>query len=116
MKWLLIFVLFSLALPPQAEEWTPPVIVKKGKLKAASYRARLAGDVLLIEVTHKPGWHIYALDNKARAKKKAGTPPLGIEEGHAHRSQRRVASRRQVAAVRAERSVADRDQLVHLGL
>lgn len=64
----------------EADGWTPPVEVRKGKLKAASYRARLAGDVLLIEVTHEPGWHTYALDNEARAKKKAGATPLGIEK------------------------------------
>jgi hypothetical protein len=46
----------------------------------ASYRAQLAGDVLLIEVTHEPGWHTYALDNLERAKKRAGEPPLGIEK------------------------------------
>jgi DsbC/DsbD-like thiol-disulfide interchange protein len=80
MKWLmLMLVLTVLTFPPQADGWTPPVEVRKGKLKAASYRARLAGDVLLIEVSHEPGWHTYALDNEARAKKRTGAPPLGIE-------------------------------------
>jgi hypothetical protein len=81
MKLLMVMlVLPGFTLPRQAADWTPPVEVKKGKLKAASYRARLAGDVLLVEVTHEPGWHTYALDNEARAKKKAGAPPLGIEK------------------------------------
>jgi len=62
------------------EHWTTPVEAKKGKLKVASYQAQLAGDILVVRVTHEPGWHTYALDNLARAKKKAGEPPLGIEK------------------------------------
>jgi hypothetical protein len=69
---------------PQAarrqDDWTPPVAAMRKTTKVASYRARLAGDTLLIEVTHEPGWHTYALDNLERAKKKAGEPPLGIEK------------------------------------
>ncbi len=83
MKWLILiltFTLSALTLPQQAADWTPPVEAKKGKLKAASYRARLAGDVLLIEVTHEPGWHTYALDKLERARRRAGAPPLGIEK------------------------------------
>jgi hypothetical protein len=72
--------LSTLVCPQQSSGWTPPVEVKKGNLKVASYRARLSGDALLIEVTHEPGWHTYALDNLARAKNRAGKPPLGIEK------------------------------------
>jgi hypothetical protein len=63
-----------------ADNWTPPVEVRKGKLKAVAYQAQLAGDTLLIRAAHEPGWHTYALDNLERAKKKAGEPPLGIEK------------------------------------
>jgi hypothetical protein len=64
----------------QQDVWTPPVAAMRRTLKVASYRARLAGDVLVIEATHEPGWHTYALDNLERAKKRAGEPPLGIEK------------------------------------
>jgi hypothetical protein len=60
--------------------WSAPVEVRRRHLKVASCRARLTGDVLLVEITHEPGWHTYALDNLERAKKKAGEPPLGIEK------------------------------------
>jgi hypothetical protein len=65
---------------PANDGWSPPVEARRRNLKVASYRARLAGDVLLVEVTHEPGWHTYALDNLERARKKAGEPPLGIEK------------------------------------
>jgi hypothetical protein len=77
---ILLSLLLSGAFAQPAENWTPPVAAKKGKLKVADYQARLAGDVLVIRVTHEAGWHTYALDNLARAKKKAGEPPLGIEK------------------------------------
>jgi Disulphide bond corrector protein DsbC len=81
---MLLFKALFWTITPQAarqqDAWTPPVAAMRRMLKVASYRARLAGDVLLIEVTHEPGWHTYALDNLERAKKKAGEPPLGIEE------------------------------------
>lgn len=65
---------------PVNDGWSPPVDARRRNLKVASYRAKLAGDVLLVEVTHEPGWHTYALDNLERARKKAGEPPLGIEK------------------------------------
>jgi hypothetical protein len=65
---------------PVDDGWSPPVEARRRNLKVASYRAKLAGDVLLVEVTHEPGWHTYALDNLERAKKKAGEPTLGIEK------------------------------------
>jgi hypothetical protein len=70
-----LIVLCALAL-----DWTEPVEVKKGKETAVTYRARFTGDWLVIEAVHGPGWHTYALDNKARAAKRAGSPPLGIEK------------------------------------
>ena len=65
---------------PVNDGWSPLVEARRRNLKVASYRAKLAGDTLLVEVTHEPGWHTYALDNLERAKKKAGEPPLGIEK------------------------------------
>jgi hypothetical protein len=83
MKLLILVIALHLSAPVcprQPSGWTPRIEVKKGNLKVASYRARLSGDALLIEVAHEPGWHTYALDNLERAKKRAGEPPLGIEE------------------------------------
>ncbi|MCH7959681.1 MAG: hypothetical protein IID08_06105 [Candidatus Hydrogenedentes bacterium] len=40
--------------------------------EVVSYRARLDGDTLLIEVKHAPGWHTYTMDNTERAQKKSG--------------------------------------------
>jgi hypothetical protein len=83
MKLLILVVvlhLSALVCSQQSSGWTPSVEVKKGNLKVASYRARLSGDILLIEVTHEPGWHTYALDNLECAKKRAGETPLGIEK------------------------------------
>jgi len=65
---------------PVNDGWSPPVEARRRNLKVASYRAKLAGNVLLVEVTHEPGWHTYALDNLERARKKAGEPALGIEK------------------------------------
>jgi hypothetical protein len=65
---------------PVNDGWSPPVEARRRNLIVASYRAKLAGDVLLVEVTHEPGWHSYALDNLERAKKKASEPLLGIEK------------------------------------
>jgi hypothetical protein len=65
---------------PVNDGWSPPVDARRRNLKVASYRAKLAGDALLVEVTHEPGWHTYALDNLERAKKKAVEPLLGIEK------------------------------------
>lgn len=37
-----------------------------------SYKAKLDGDWLIVEVTHGKGWHTYTLDNLERAQKKTG--------------------------------------------
>lgn len=39
---------------------------------AVSYRARVEGDWLVVEATHEPGWHTYAMDNVIRAREKTG--------------------------------------------
>jgi hypothetical protein len=79
-----VFLLWStssMALLAQTEAgWSARVEVKKGKETAVTYRAQVMGDVLLVEAMHGEGWHTYTLDNAARAKKRAGTPALGIEK------------------------------------
>jgi hypothetical protein len=45
-----------------------------------SYRARLDGPYLVVEVKLEPGWHTFAMDNKLRAEEKlAGRKSLGID-------------------------------------
>lgn len=45
-----------------------------------SYKARLSGDYLVVEATHAPGWHTYAMDNKLRAEEKlAGKKALSVD-------------------------------------
>lgn len=68
--------------PPAAlaNGWTDPVEVRHELMRCVSYRARLAGDFLVIQTMHEPGWHTYAMDNKLRAKEKlAGKESLGID-------------------------------------
>ena len=61
-------------------DWTNPVEVRHDLQKCVSYRARLTGDLLLIQATHEAGWHTYAMDNKVRAQEKlAGKKSLGID-------------------------------------
>ena len=61
-------------------DWTSPVEVRHYVQKCVSYRARLAGDVLVIQATHEAGWHTFAMDNKLRAREKlAGKRSLGID-------------------------------------
>jgi hypothetical protein len=77
---LLAILIASCVAAQEGVSWTSPVDVMKGKEKAVSYRAARAGDVLIVEAIHGDGWHTYALDNAARARKRAGTPALGIEK------------------------------------
>ena len=61
-------------------DWTSPVEVRHDVQKCVSYRARLTGDVLVIQATHEAGWHTFAMDNKLRAQEKlAGKRSLGID-------------------------------------
>lgn len=43
-----------------------------GDMLAVTYRARVEGDWLVVEATHEPGWHTYAMDNETRAREKTG--------------------------------------------
>jgi len=64
----------------RAAEWTSPAEVQHEFRRAVAYRARLAGEFLVVEATHEPGWHTCAMDNKRRAEEKlAGKQSLGID-------------------------------------
>jgi hypothetical protein len=64
----------------RAGDWTSPVEVRHDVKKCVSYRARLSGDFLVVQATHEPGWHTFAMDNKLRAQEKlAGKRSLGID-------------------------------------
>ena len=69
------------AAPLRAGDWTPGVEVRLDSTLCATYRARLSGEYLVVEVALQPGWHTFAMDNKKRAEEKlAGKRSLGIEK------------------------------------
>jgi hypothetical protein len=60
--------------------WTDPVEVRHEETLCLSYRARLDGPFLVVQVTLEPGWHTFAMDNRQRAEEKlAGKKSLGID-------------------------------------
>jgi len=66
--------------PAYGGEWSQVVEVRHDVQKCVSYRARVSGEFLVIEATHEPGWHTYAMDNKQRAQEKlAGKKALSID-------------------------------------
>ncbi len=62
-----------------AGEWSEgkPVLYR-GDI-VGTYRARLAGEWLIVEAKHEPKWHTYAMDNLLRAKKAAGAETTEVE-------------------------------------
>ena len=63
-----------------AGDWTAPVEIVHDEERCVSYRARLQGELLLVEATHHGPWYTYAMDNKKRAEEKlAGKQSLGID-------------------------------------
>lgn len=52
--------------------WSEPAEVNFRRDVVVTYRARLDGDVLVVEASHKDGWHTYAMDNIERARQKSG--------------------------------------------
>lgn len=67
--------------PALAADWTKPVEVRHETTLCVSYRAKLAGEYLIVEATHVKPWHTYAIDNKIRAAEKlAGKKSLGIDQ------------------------------------
>jgi len=77
-KAMLVLVVFAAA--ARAGDWTDAVEVRHELKPCVFYRAKLAGQFLVVQATHEPGWHTYAMDNKQRAKEKlAGRDSLGID-------------------------------------
>ncbi len=65
-----------------AGDWSVPVDATDGRGTAlVTCRSKLAGDHLVVEVSAKQGWHVYAMDNERRAKQAlAGKMSLGVEQ------------------------------------
>ena len=67
--------------PLYAGEWTPEVEATRGGQTLVTYRAKLDGDFLVVQLKAAKGWHTYAMDNKQRATDAlAGKMSLGVEE------------------------------------
>ncbi len=63
-----------------AGEWTSPVEVRSQEDLCLTYKARLDGQFLVVQAAIEPGWHTFAMDNKARADEKlAGKRSLGLD-------------------------------------
>ncbi len=52
--------------------WSEPAVVTHRATPVLTYRARLEGKFLVVEVTHAEGWHSYSMDNIERARKRSG--------------------------------------------
>lgn len=63
-------------------EWSKEVPVRSGTETVLRLRARIAGEYLVVQAIHTPGWHSYAMDNDLREQEKlAGKASLGTEQG-----------------------------------
>ncbi len=81
-RWKAILAALALGCVPGvwAGEWSEAVDVRLEVELCVSYRAKLDGDLLVVEATQAGEWHTYAMDNKLRAEEKlAGKPSLGID-------------------------------------
>ena len=71
-----VALLLTLACNPNTvqhtAQWSETAEVRNREGIVVSYRAKLDGNLLVIEASHAPGWHTYALDNVERAQKKSG--------------------------------------------
>lgn len=77
----MLFALTFFAAAMAAADWSKPVDVFHETTKCISYRAKLEGDTLLVEVTPAPGWHTYAMDNKVRVTEKLnGKRALAVDK------------------------------------
>ncbi|MEZ5404351.1 MAG: hypothetical protein R2729_32020 [Bryobacteraceae bacterium] len=64
-----------------AGTWSEPAEITHDDSICVTYRARLAGDYLIVEAKHEEPWHTYSLDNEVLAKEKlAGKMALGIDQ------------------------------------
>ena len=52
--------------------WSEPVPVMNRAKIALTYRAKIAGDFVIVEANHSKGWHTYSMDNTIRARKATG--------------------------------------------
>lgn len=80
----LIGAALSLALSPvvSAGAWSAPARAeaRDGRV-LVTCRSMLAGEFLVVEIEPAEGWHVYAMDNEARAKRAlAGKMSLGVEQ------------------------------------
>jgi DsbC/DsbD-like thiol-disulfide interchange protein len=63
-----------------AADWTEPVAVLHEFRPCISYRARLDGEFVVVQVKPEPGWHTFVMDNKERSVEKlAGRQSLGVD-------------------------------------
>ncbi len=69
---LIVVAVCVAAMDAWAGEWTEPKPSLHRGAITITYRARLAGDWLIVEATHAPHWHTYAMDNLQRAQKATG--------------------------------------------
>jgi hypothetical protein len=64
-----------------AGDWSAPADVLHELKPVVTYRAKLDGDMLVIEAALQPGWHTFAIDNESRAaERRKGKPSLGIDQ------------------------------------
>ena len=69
----LFLVLLLIPTPAlNADEWSEGAKVRYRERVVVSYRAKLDGNILVIEASHAPEWHTYAMDNVMRARRKSG--------------------------------------------
>ena len=81
MKMLRATIALGMACVAMAAEWSAPADVLHEMKPCLTYRAKLDGDMLVIEAAIQPGWHTFAIDNERRAAEKlAGKPSLGIDQ------------------------------------
>lgn len=63
------------------ESWGPPAVVSHDDTPCVTYRARVSGGRLAVEVKLEPGWHTFAMDNDKRAAAKlAGKKALSSDK------------------------------------
>jgi hypothetical protein len=63
-----------------AGPWSKPAEVRQDTTLCVTYRARFAGEYLVVEARHEPGWHTNSMDNDKRAAEKlAGKKALGVD-------------------------------------
>lgn len=81
MRFPVLISLIATAVSATAGQWSKPAEVRQDTTLCVTYRARLAGDYLIVEAKHEPGWHTNSMDNDKRAAEKlAGKKALGVDK------------------------------------